>query len=388
MSAGSACQIAGRICSCVVVVALVLAPSSGRAEVRTELILPKLCWTYGDRDEQVLIGRVWHASIAPSGETLVLDGQASSVHRFSSSGQHIKSIGRSGEGPGEFQVPSKVFHWPQGGIGVLQLAPPSIVRIAQDGEALETIRLFDSDAAMFQAVVDVRARNDTLVVLWSQSVVEGSQLNVRESLSVLDSNGRLARTIITNSPHSNHTTGGEAVARTRSLLNSWELGSNGTVYVAPHDDKYEVVVYSQGGEQIRSMGRSDYQSLARDAVRMRRLRDAIGRNELTQTKLSSNERDVLMLFERRPDELWVLSSRGYFERSPGTLGTLDVFDSQGGPSRQLEIHIPFDPETDRAFYSGDHLLVVHGGGQSAGATEKTHRPHTADSVVLHCYELP
>ena len=47
--------------------------------------------------------------VAPSGELFVADGYGnSSVHRFSPSGEYIKSFGSPGSGPGQFRVPHSV----------------------------------------------------------------------------------------------------------------------------------------------------------------------------------------------------------------------------------------------------------------------------------------
>ena len=47
---------------------------------------------------------------SPSGDIFVSDGYANSrVHHFSSDGQHVKSWGKRGTGPGEFNVPHSIW---------------------------------------------------------------------------------------------------------------------------------------------------------------------------------------------------------------------------------------------------------------------------------------
>ncbi|MEX2283468.1 MAG: 6-bladed beta-propeller [Gemmatimonadota bacterium] len=50
-----------------------------------------------------VFGRVSAVGISPQGSILVIDGQAQEVRVFDGGGDHVRTIGRKGSGPGEFQ---------------------------------------------------------------------------------------------------------------------------------------------------------------------------------------------------------------------------------------------------------------------------------------------
>jgi len=49
-----------------------------------------------------------HAARQSDGTIIVADGLASEVHAFSANGDHLKQLGREGDGPGEFRWPVRV----------------------------------------------------------------------------------------------------------------------------------------------------------------------------------------------------------------------------------------------------------------------------------------
>ncbi|MBP2681470.1 MAG: 6-bladed beta-propeller, partial [Candidatus Krumholzibacteriota bacterium] len=80
------------------------------------VLTPKELWrTGGDSDEEdVLFGVVAQITSDDSGNVYALDAQLNQVVIFSPEGKYLRSIGREGEGPGEFQRPSDLFLSPDG----------------------------------------------------------------------------------------------------------------------------------------------------------------------------------------------------------------------------------------------------------------------------------
>ena len=58
----------------------------------------------------------------PEGDIYLLDQQLTEVKVFSRAGDYLRTIGREGEGPGEFRRPGDMFLLPDGNVGVLQWA--------------------------------------------------------------------------------------------------------------------------------------------------------------------------------------------------------------------------------------------------------------------------
>lgn len=55
-----------------------------------------------------LFGRILDVELGPDGEILVLDGQAEEIRVFDTSGTHLRTLGRPGEGPGELSRPAGI----------------------------------------------------------------------------------------------------------------------------------------------------------------------------------------------------------------------------------------------------------------------------------------
>lgn len=85
-------------------------------------------------------GRIRDVAFGPGGDLFVLDQQAAIVHRVSPEGRHLGTIGRQGEGPGEYQVPIGVTVMRDGRIAVRDLGRRSWAVFAPDGTYLENLR--------------------------------------------------------------------------------------------------------------------------------------------------------------------------------------------------------------------------------------------------------
>jgi hypothetical protein len=75
-------------------------------------------------------------AVSPDGRLIVLDGDNHRVHVFDPSGAHVASLGRAGQGPGEFVYPAAVAGLAEGQLGVFDFGKGQVVRFAPDGVAL------------------------------------------------------------------------------------------------------------------------------------------------------------------------------------------------------------------------------------------------------------
>ena len=86
--------------------------------------------------DELLFGRIQSARRDAAGNLVVADGQAYEIRIFDGEGRHLRSLGREGEGPGEFE--SLQGAWPVTDGGIVA-ADPTLERITQfDGEGIPT----------------------------------------------------------------------------------------------------------------------------------------------------------------------------------------------------------------------------------------------------------
>ena len=99
-------------------------------------VTAKELWRVGgdaDADEE-LFGVIEALTTDPAGNVYLLDKQLSEVKVFSRDGGYLRTVGREGEGPGEFRAGLGLFFTPEGRLAVLQGAPPKVVLFTAAGE--------------------------------------------------------------------------------------------------------------------------------------------------------------------------------------------------------------------------------------------------------------
>jgi len=62
-----------------------------------------------EENENFLFYRAWNIAVDKEGNIYVSDGGNHRIQKFDSDGNHLQTIGRKGQGPGEFESPSNLF---------------------------------------------------------------------------------------------------------------------------------------------------------------------------------------------------------------------------------------------------------------------------------------
>ena len=87
-------------------------------------------WRRGGEQDELFFGLVVQACAAPTGEIFLLDAQLNEVLVLSPAGDLLRTIGREGEGPGEFRGAGDLLLMPEGTVGIVQRMPGAIVLMA------------------------------------------------------------------------------------------------------------------------------------------------------------------------------------------------------------------------------------------------------------------
>jgi hypothetical protein len=88
-------------------------------------------------EDAYVFGSIRGIDVDSSGRILVVDGQARELRIFSAAGEHLQTIGRSGDGPGEFRRPDHVRVASDGRM-VVRDAPTRFSVFSRDGEYLNS----------------------------------------------------------------------------------------------------------------------------------------------------------------------------------------------------------------------------------------------------------
>ncbi|MBD3161765.1 MAG: hypothetical protein GF346_05830, partial [Candidatus Eisenbacteria bacterium] len=136
-------------------------PMNGTVSIQAE----RLWKIGGDTDaENEFFGLIARMTRDEEGNLYLLDSQLAEVKVFSPEGEWIRTIGREGEGPGEFRSPSGLFFMPDGNLGVLQAAPPKVVILTPEGDPAGEMPAPEVEGEGFPALIGGRYAGDHLVI--------------------------------------------------------------------------------------------------------------------------------------------------------------------------------------------------------------------------------
>ncbi|MCA9729041.1 MAG: 6-bladed beta-propeller, partial [Candidatus Eisenbacteria bacterium] len=137
-------------------------PQNGASSVDLEEL-----WRIGGDtdDDNEFFGVIMRITNDAEGNVYLLDMQLSEVKVFGKNGKYVRTIGREGEGPGEFRRPTDLFFVPGGNLGVLQAAPAKIVLLTKDGKPAGEYPTPKIEGEGFLSVSGARLAGDQLVCM-------------------------------------------------------------------------------------------------------------------------------------------------------------------------------------------------------------------------------
>jgi hypothetical protein len=376
-------------------------------------IAAQVLWRIGgesDADEE-MFGRVEQLLVDEAGTLYLLDIQLNEIRVFDTAGNYLRTIGREGEGPGEFRGAVTAFLLPDDQIAVGQSMPSRIVRLTRTGDGLSDLPLPIADGNGSALLRETRSFEGGVVFSYVRPDATEAGVQVNHYLAVMSSEGELLRTLRETS---RATMPGEPVSvrlpeEEPNYYSDWALGNDGQVYVAPRHEAYRIEGEAALGGEARIVTRA-YESLPRTKVerdRIQNRRDELKAKydiDMPQIETSRFQRDVQRIIPRPGGGFWVMTSHGIAERPTGALPTLDVFDAAGRFENRLTIAADYDHEYDDFRIFGDRLFVLKearaaadqvnsqdtGGGQSTmirlggGAVDDGREP---EPFAVVCYSL-
>ncbi len=362
-----------------------------------KVVQAKELWQAGGEGENdVLFGVIAQIASDDQDTVYVLDSQLNQVVILSPDGALVRTIGREGEGPGEFRRPSDMFLTAEGNIAVMQRTPGKIVLLTPDGQPAGDLQIPDpADQGMRMFSGGQRA-GENVVLSVSRFSRRDTGFEMATSLIAVGPSGDIRATYLENRDELDFAkmTIDEKSARSGAWL--WAVGRDGRVFASDGFDAYRVQVWNPDGSLARVIER-EYASRKRSPEEMKQFAPLVqiqqgDRAASPEIKVSETDRDIQQIFPRENGDLWVLSSKGAFDAPEGAVARFDVFDTNGRFTREVTVKGTGDYAADGIYLVNDKFYVVKGlrsarramlGGSEVAAPEEA----DAESIVVTCYEI-
>jgi hypothetical protein len=357
----------------------------------------KELWRIGGEtdDENEFFGVITQLLTDKKGDVYLLDAQLNQVKVFSASGEFIRSIGREGEGPGEFRSGVGMFFTDDGKIAVMQVAPGRIVLLTPEGEPAGEHPLPVREDGGMVILLGGSSRGGNLVIAGAVNAFSEGRFDQTRYLARLALDGKETakyhsetRTIDFSKPVLDDTVWDTFDRR-------WTVGIDGRVYACTNYTDYRIQVWNPDGTTNRVI-ETQYTHQKRTPEEKKIVEDLMGtfarQIPNATVKISDLNKDIETIFMNDDGSLWVLTSDGTRNLPDGTAGVFDVFDNEGRLVRRVTVQVPGNPLTDAYYFVGNRFYVVtdllqaaislQSGGQSFKIGDEEPEPM---SVI--CYEL-
>lgn len=354
-------------------------------------------WRLGGEsdDPDQMFGLISRIISDKDGNIYLLDTQLSEIKVFSPEGEFLRTIGREGEGPGEFRTPTGIFFTPEGDLGVLQLAPGKIVLLTPEGDPAGEYPLPPSEDGGFLVLRNGQSRNNNLVLSISKNKFSEGRFDQTQYLCSLNPDGTEKARYHEETLTLDFADAVMDDSEWNNFNNRWTVSNDGRVFAAPTYDKYAIHVWNPDGSFDRIVER-EYTPQKRTPEEIELvtsiLQVFIRQVPNGKIKVHDYNSNVEQIHTRSDGSMWVLSSEGSRDKPDGAIGVFDLFDKAGKFVTQVALIGEGDPTVDGYYFVGDRLYVVtdllqasltlQSGGQPFDIGDEEPEPM---SVI--CYEI-
>lgn len=381
-------------------------PAAAPAQRAVDL---KEAWRLGgDDDEDVLLGMVTAGALGPDGNTYLVDRQMAQVLVVAPDGALVRTLGRQGEGPGEFNNPHTLFFLPDGRLAVVQGFPSRVTTLKLDGTPAGEIKVGgEAVEGGFNFMRELRVGGGKLVGVrgrgtFNQETGKSTQVSI---MSVMDLAGKDQVKLFERSRENDLQRRVFDEAAEFSELNTWNVSKDGIVYSAPEREAWAINARGLDGA-VRSTFRRPFTPRKRTAEDKAELTDGMvvivnGRRQEIESKALDTDPAIERINVAADGRLFVTNCLQSRERLPaGVAARYDVVTPDGKFVEELSLRVPgFDNQQDVVlFLDGRTFLVVKNFDQAREASmaglgggngdEKKEPAADAEPLEVVCYRLP
>ena len=349
----------------------------------------------GEDDEEIFFGTIAGFLHDEAGNIYLLDGQLSEIQVFAPGGKWLRTIGRRGEGPGEFQNASGMYWGPHGEISVVQAWPGKIVTLTPEGNPGTTFALPFRGGSGFQSVTRGQGQGDEAILAGTAWTREGEQNIQLTYLKRYDAQGNELATYHQTRSEVNFGAFEFDEKNWVDYQRRWAAAPDGRVAAALSFDEYRIHVWNADGSLDRIIERPGYRQVERteaEKARFQAMYDAFTRwNRGSTFRVSDTHQAVESLFFRQDGTLWVQSGAERWRTDDPVFTSFDLYDPEGRFLRTVAFVADADAAEDGLFFAGDGIYIVTdlydamlariGGGEEEGDLD-------AEPVTVLAFEFP
>ncbi|MEN8007584.1 MAG: 6-bladed beta-propeller [Candidatus Krumholzibacteriota bacterium] len=357
-------------------------------------------WRAGGEDDEVFFGSVAAIRTDSEDNILLLDGQLSEVHVFSPDGEHLRTVFREGDGPGEIRQPNDMFVTADGTVCALSGFPGKIVKVSADGTPAGQASFSLGEGAQVPMGVLNRGFDmpEGILLVGIRMVFSGTVTTQTYFLSLCTDEGVQKTALVEKNNDIDYSDFVMTETGLDFVWNRVAVDPQGTIYVAPERNQYEIKVFDRSGAAVRTISRA-YTQENRDKEEKkaaRQILEAIAAyyprpphsytTEETQAAIAG-------MWATDDGRLWVQTGDAHKATPEGSWIVLDVFAPDGKFEKQVALPGSYQARQDALFVQPDGRIIVVVGAldaflnQQAVSSDEGGGESTAQPLEVICYRM-
>lgn len=347
-------------------------------------------------DEDQFFGVISDIEIDDKGNVYLLDSQLAEVKIYTNDGEFIRSIGREGEGPGEFRRPSSLFFTKDGNVGVIQTIPAKIAILTPEGEPVGDYPLPVPEDQGFQLIRDGRAVGGQLYLLMARTQLAADQgkWSRTDFLTKIDSNGKQLATYASKTVTIDMANAKLEDSKWDTIERRWTIDNKGNVYACESYDDYVINVWNPDGTMNKVIKR-EFKHRDRDAGEKEFWNKLLtfSAQQIPGCQIVVNDKckDIEAIYLRDDGSIWVINADGARENPEGSIASFDVYNPEGQFVKNVVLQGQGDPMNDLYLFVKNRLYVVTSFLQAAlvaqGVPDLYDEEEEPEPMAVICYKL-
>lgn len=370
-------------------------PVNGSREIEL-----KEMWRLDEESNDPLIGLITDVCLDSSGNICLLDYQMKTILVYNQEGDLLRTIGREGDGPGEFRRAYNIHTWPGSYIGVTTPEPPRIQLFHKNGNPQRDVFIAESNAD--SSLGNPSLRKSMIADGWIGAEIryrkyDTDQIRGKRQICTINPDGSIRNLYFTI----DYTVElRKTQTRYEDELNwpksRWSLFDDGKICYATGHTDYTIHICGSDGNEFQVIGR-DYESVKRSSLEKRRAERQFEKEQRFYPNISwvtsDYHSDIEDLYARPDGTLWVQTSMGRWRTPEGACSAYDVFDVNGQFIEHVYLKAPGDLDNDKIYLLGKTVVIVYDfwdrayrmGGTMTPESDKA-KDKTTDALVI-CFSL-